>query len=424
MVQWNMILGIFLVLFCLCMIIRFTLTQLNIRHVRKKGHTVPPVFHGIIDDDTLGRMSDYTVDSSRFASFTSIFDDILFLIILLSGILPWYARLIAGLDWHFIPSGLLFMAGPAAIGFLLDIPFDIYGTFVIEKRYGFSTITAKLWITDLVKNLMLSMVLIGLLLGAFLALVYYAEKTWWFWGWLLFALFQLVMLWLYPVLIAPLFNKYEPVKNDELREKIVSLMAEAGLRAKGVFQVDSGKRSRHTNAYFTGFGKSKRVVLFDTLIASHSIDEILSVFAHEIGHWKKKHISKQLVAIETVSFFLFYIAYRLIDWAPLYHTFGFDSLTSYVGLFLLSAYLRPVSFFFKPLWASLSRKYEREADDYSLSLIGTTVHLADALKRLAKDNLANLHPHPLYTWFYYSHPPLTDRVSYLEKRNGKGVVDF
>lgn len=424
MVQWNMILGIFLVIFCLRIILRFTLTQLNIRQVCKKGHIVPAVFRGIIDDETLGHMSDYTVDSSRFTSVTTIFGDVLFLIILLSGILPWYTRHIADIHWHFIPSGLLFMAGPAVIGFILDIPFDIYGTFVIEKRYGFSTITAKLWITDLLKNLILSIVLTGLLLSAFLALVYYAERTWWFWGWLLFALFQLVMLWIYPILIAPLFNTYEPVKNEELREKIVDLMAEAGLRAKGVFQVDSGKRSRHTNAYFTGFGKTKRVVLFDTLIASHSIDEILSVFAHEIGHWKKKHIIKQLIAIETVSFFLFYIAYRLIDWAPLYHTFGFDRITPYVGIFLISAYLKPVSFFFRPLLSSLSRKYEREADDYSLSLIGTTAHLADALKRLAKDNLANLYPHPLYAWFYYSHPPLTERVSYLERRNGKGNVDL
>ena len=255
-------------------------------------------------------------------------------------------------------------------------------------------------------------------MAGFFALIRYAPATWWFWSWLLFALFQLLALWLYPVLIAPLFNKYEPVQDAALKKDIIALMAQAGLKTKAVLQVDAGKRSRHSNAYFTGLGKSKRIVLYDTLLHSHEPDEILAVLAHEIGHWKKKHIMKQLLFMEAASLLVFYLIYRLLDWTMLYHTFGFDQNLSYVGLFLLSAVAGPVAFFLKPIGSVISRKYERQADDYAKLLTGSTAALARALKRLAKDNLANLHPHPFYAWFYYSHPPLVDRIDYLHRIDG------
>jgi STE24 endopeptidase len=227
------------------------------------------------------------------------------------------------------------------------------------------------------------------------------------------------MIWLYPVLIAPLFNKFEPVRDEALKEDIISLMAKVGLKAKGVFQVDAGKRSKHTNAYFTGLGKTKRIVLFDTLLNSHSADEILSVLAHEAGHWKKKHIMKQLVFTEAISLAAFYLVYRLIDWPLLYQTFGFSERLPYAGLLLVAALLGPVTFFLTPVGAAVMRIFEREADDYCLNLIGTVKPMVSALKRLAKDNLANLHPHPLYAWFYYSHPPLAERIARLQQEEGK-----
>ncbi len=419
MVQYNILLVSFLVFFLISSFCRWYLTRINVNHLRKFGHTVPEIFEGEIDGETLSRMTDYTVDSSRFGFFASFTDDIVLLLILLSGFLPWCVNIILTFKLNFILSGLIFFAIPVLIGFVIEIPFSLYGTFIIERKYGFSTISLKLWVTDLFKNLLISAFLGGILLGSFLALIHYAKTTWWLWGWMLFAFFQLLILWLYPIFIAPLFNKYEPVQDQELKERIISIMEKVGLKIKGVYQIDAGRRSKHTNAYFTGLGKTKRIVLYDTLLSSHSGDEILSVLAHEIGHWKKKHIMKQLILIETLSFFIFFLAYSLIDWSFMYQTFGLDQNIPYVGLFLLSALFKPISFFFTPLMAIISRKYEEEADNYSNWLTGSTKYLGNALKRLAKDNLANLHPHPLFAWFYYSHPPLVDRIAYLQQIDDK-----
>ncbi len=414
MIQFNLLLLVFLIAFVTSSVTRWMLTRVNIRHLSASGHLVPEVFQGEIDAETLSRITDYTVDSSRFGSIEAFFDDLIMLAILLSGFLPWLAGTITSYDLHFIPSGFFFFAVLASIGGISDIPFSLYSTFVIEKKHGFSTITFKLWLIDLLKNLLISALLMGFLLCSLLALIYYAEKTWWLWAWMFFAAFQILILWLYPIIIAPLFNKYEPIKNQELEQKIISTVEKAGLKTKGVYQVDAGRRSKHTNAYFTGIGKTKRIVLFDTLLESHTSDEILSVLAHEIGHWEKKHILKQLLFMEIISFFLFYLAYRLIDWSFLYHTFGLKETIPYVGLFLVAALLKPVVFFFTPFMSTILRKFECEADDYSYRLVGNTKPLCSALRRLAKDNLANLHPHPVYAWFHYSHPPLTERIGRLQ----------
>jgi len=413
MVQWNTLLIAFLAAFAASSVLRLLLTYINVSHLRSHGHDVPAVFEGEIDEATLARMTEYTAESSRFGAVAHLFDDAITLLVLLSGFLPLLVGIVLSWNLHFILSGLIFFGALALLSGILDIPFSLYSTFVIEKRYGFSTITMRLWITDLIKGLLISAVLSGILLGAMLALVYYAERTWWLWAWLFFSVFQMLIVWLYPLLIAPLFNKFEPIENETLKEAIIALMARVGLKTGGVFQVDAGKRSKHTNAYFTGFGKTKRIVLYDTLLKSHAPDEILSVLAHEAGHWKKRHIIKQLVLTETVSLVFLYLVYRLIDWPLLYQTFGFGEKISYVGLLLIAALFGPVAFFLTPIGAMLTRRFEREADDFCYNLVGTTMPMINALKRLAKDNLANLHPHPFYAWFYYSHPPLTERIARL-----------
>lgn len=415
MVQFNLLLTTFIVIFAARSIGGWILTYTNIRHLRKYGQKVPEVFEGEIDNKTLSRMTSYTVDSSRLESTESFFDDLVMLVVLLSGFLPWLVGTVLSYKLHFVLSGLIFFAVLAAISVFFDIPFNLYSTFVIEKRHGFSTVTPKLWITDLLKKLLVSILLMVLLLCPLLALILCMDKTWWLMAWMFFASFQLLVLWLYPILIAPLFNKYDPIKDQELEQKILSVMEKAGLKTEGVYQVDAGKRSKHSNAYFTGIGKTKRIVLFDTLLDSHTSDEILSVISHEIGHWKKRHIIKQMTFMEIASFLLFYLVYCLIDWSPIYRTFGFEQNIPYVGLFLLFALFGPISFFLTPMISMVFRKFEREADDYSYRLVGTTKPLCSALKRLAKDNLANLHPHPVYAWFYYSHPTLTERIAHLQQ---------
>jgi STE24 endopeptidase len=409
----NTLLILFLILFLGRIIWRFVLQQINIRHLREHGKVIPPVFQGMIDETTLAKMVDYTCDNSRLENKENLTEDILELAILFL-LLPILVGILAGFKLHLIWQALIFFGVLAVIGGVAGIPFDIYNTFVLEKKYGFSTITWKLWLTDLIKSVLISAVLMGILLSAFMAFILYLPKSWWFWAWVFFTSFEILLLWLYPVVIAPLFNKYEPIKDEELKEKITSLLSKVGLKAKGIFQVDEGKRSKHTNAYFTGIGKTKRIVLFDTLLASHSQEEILAVLAHEIGHWKKKHILKQLIAMIALSLVGFYLIYLMVNWPPLYGAFGLQETPVYVGLLLVSIYFSCIGFFFSPIGALISRRYEREADQMAHELVGTSEHMINALKRLAKDNLSNLHPHSLYVWFYYSHPPLIERIEYLQ----------
>jgi STE24 endopeptidase len=314
MIQFNALSVVFVALFAAAALARYVLARLNIAHLRRHGHVVPEAFRDEIDEATLARMRDYTVESSRFHSLESLMDDAILLAVLFAGALPWLACAIESLGLHPVWSGTLFFGVLYGASVVLDIPFSLYGTFVIERKYGFSTITPGLWLTDLAKSAAVSVVLLALLFIPFFALVHRFPQAWWFAAWVLFALFQMLMLWLYPLVIAPLFNRYVPVKDEALRDRILALAEKAGLRAEGIFEVDAGKRSRHSNAYFTGLGRSKRIVLYDTLLATHSHDEIASVLAHEIGHWKLRHVFKQLLAMEAVSFAGFFLVARLMEW--------------------------------------------------------------------------------------------------------------
>jgi len=419
MIHYNELLTGFLILFSLRSGAQIFLNRLNLSHLQKRGGEVPEIFRETIDEDKLKKISAYTVDSSRFGMIATLADQILLLIILLSGILP---RIQAAADhWELgvVTGGLFFFALLSLPGFILDIPFSLYGNFVIEARHGFNTKTLKVWISDLMKGLLLSALIGAPLLALLLFLVESGGHFWWLWAWGLVGLFELLVLWLYPVLLAPLFNKFEPIANPDLVRKISGLLEKAGLKSKGVFQMDASRRSRHTNAYFTGLGKNKRIVLFDTLLASHSEEEILAVLAHEAGHWKKRHVLKQVLALEALSLLGFFVVAAMLDMPVLYQTFGFSRPVVYAGLFLVTALFSPLLYFAEPLGAAFSRRFEREADDYALFLTRDPGPMVKALKRLAADNLANLTPHPFYAWFYYSHPPLLERVSRLQSRAAK-----
>jgi STE24 endopeptidase len=237
---------------------------------------------------------------------------------------------------------------------------------------------------------------------------------WWLWAWLVFFGIQALLLLIYPSVIAPWFNKFVPLEDEALEDKVKGVMRRAGLTLDGIFKMDAGKRSRHTNAYFTGLGKSKRIVLFDTLLASHGHEEIVAIVAHEMGHWKKRHVMKSLLLLSFFSFVLFFLASRLVTWPVLYRTFGFDHVASSVGLLLVGLLWEAAAEFLVPIGNAVSRRFEREADMYAVGVQQKTTNLASALKRLAMDNLSNLYPHPLYASFYYSHPPLLQRIEYLE----------
>jgi STE24 endopeptidase len=414
MIHWNAFLISFLSLFAISLVVRFVLQWLNRKHLKEYGHVVPRVFKDEIDPATLTRMRDYTVAMSNLGSMEMLVDDLAGLAIILSGFLPYLAgtHLLSGL--HPVPAGILFMFACSILLGVLNIPFDLYSTFVIERKFGFSTITFKLWLKDQMKSLLVSGLLLGIILAVFLELLYKLPGLWWLPAWVCFVSFQLLLTLLYPKVIAPMFNKFEPIEDEVLRKGIDELIEHAGFHLKGLFKMDASTRSRHSNAYFTGIGKFKRIVIFDTLINTHTVEEITAVLAHELGHLKKGHIKKQLGASIVISFVTLFVVAKLLAWHGLYTTFGFQGIIPYAGLFLLTIIGKPFMFFLSPIGALISRRYERQADAYARTLTGSTVPLAQALKRIAKDNLANLHPHPLYAWFYYSHPPLAQRIEALE----------
>lgn len=414
------LLAMFLILFIGRMTLRYFLQYRNIKNLKLHGKEIPPVFEGAIDESTLNKMVDYTYDQSLLSAKENLAGDVIELAVLFL-LLPLFVGWLTVMNVHIIGQALIFFAVLSAISGIAGLPFDLYTTFVLERKYGFSTITRKLWLADLFKSLMISTILIVIMVIALMALITTLPKSWWFWGWTFFTAFQLGLLWLYPVVIAPLFNKFEPIKDEVLKEKITAILEKADLKTRGIYQVNEGMRTRHTNAYFTGIGKTKRIVLYDTLLSSHTTEEIVSVLAHEIGHWKKKHILKQLALMIFASLILFYLAFLMVGWLPLYSAFGMAGTPVYAGLFLVSLYLAAAGFFLSPAGSAVTRHFEREADRMAFDLTGMAEPLISALKYLAMDNLSNLHPDPWYAWFYYSHPPLTERIKYLQSMDYKTI---
>ena len=411
MFQFNFLLCAFLFVYIIHEVFVIFLEKINTGYLLRQKGDIPPEVDGFINARKYRDIVSYSVVKSRFGITEQITTAAILLVLILSGFLPWLDRILPGYGMF---HGLLFLVSIMFILHLVELPFDYYHTFVIEERYGFNKSTLKIWISDQIKSLLVSFILLSLLILVVLFIIEVSPKLWWFWAFLAVSTIQILLTVLYPVLIAPLFNKFEPLEDEILSKKVSTLMGNNGIRVKGIFQMDAGKRSRHTNAYFTGLGKTKRIVLFDTLIKTHPHEEILAVLSHEIGHFKRKHIMKQLVFFELAMLMGFYAIYQIIGWKAIYTTFGFSEVKPYVGLFLISIFIGKLSYFLKPIYMALSRKFEIDADIFARKLMGTGKFLARALKRMAADNLANLTPHPLYVWFNYSHPPIIERIRMLE----------
>ncbi len=414
MISFNTYLIAYICIYLTSFALYFAIERINVNYLKKYGQKAPVAFEGMIDEKELQKISRYTTDNIRFKLFQTSISKIIFLYIILSGILPWLAESLARMN--FLIAGLIFFAVIGLIEVLMGLPFDYYHSFVIEDRYGFNTKTLKIWLSDLAKSMLVLIILGTFIVSALLLMVTYAGQNWWIWAWVIFLLFQLIMTILYPTVIAPLFNRFTSLEDSELKDGIKRLAKTEGIDIKGIYQMDATRRTRHTNAYFSGMGKAKRIVLFDSLIRSHGQDEILAILAHEIGHLKKNHIKKQLIVVSVVSLFLFFLASKLLTWEVMYNSFGFSNMSCYVGLFLVGILWEPATFFMSPIGMAISRKFEREADFYSLGIIKTAKPLSTALKKMAKENLSNLNPHPLYVFFNYSHPPLLERIEYLEAR--------
>jgi len=399
--------------------VRFWLATRQARHVAAHRHAVPSPFESTISLADHQRAADYTLSKSRFALLSLAFNAAALLgWTLLGGLASLDESLRAAVQphWGGMAYQLVLLAAFALISALVDLPFELYSTFRIEQRYGFNRMTARLYITDLAKGLVVA-VLIGLPIAALMLWIMQATGgLWWLWAWAAWMSFNLLILVAYPTVIAPLFNKFEPLADESLRHRVQALMTRCGFAAKGLFVMDGSARSAHANAYFTGFGASKRVVLFDTLLSKLSPAEVEAVLAHELGHFKHRHVLKRLASIFALSL----AGFALLGWLTTQSWFylglgvppaiGGPNNALALLLFLLAA---PVfGFFVSPLFALLSRKHEFEADAYACAQ-SSGADLAAALLKLHKDNAATLTPDPLYVRFYYSHPPASERLRAL-----------
>src|SRR6266403_5108580 len=391
------------------------LSRLNQRHVRAQANEVPPAFRGIIDEPTYRRSVDYTLAKSRFGDIANLFDAALLIALLFSGVLPWaFERFSASFGTSILAmTGFLFATGVALS--IPGLPFAWYAQFKLEERFGFNTTSTKTWVLDHMKGFLLAGLLGYPLLALVLKLIEWTGANWWLLAAAVVVAFQLLLLLIAPAIIMPLFNKFTPLPEGGLRERLFALAQRTGFPTRSIEVMDGSKRSRHSNAFFTGFGRFRKIVLFDTLIMQLTEPEVESVLAHEIGHYKKRHIIKML----SVSIAGVFVAFAAIAWLArqqwFYRAFGFEHDGGVLAVDVVPAMLMfallagTITFWLSPLLHIWSRRFEYEADAFAHVTTGEAQPLIQALRKLSEKNLTNLTPHPIYSAFYYSHPTLLER---------------
>jgi STE24 endopeptidase len=392
------------------------LDWLNLRHVRAHADAVPEAFRGFIEEEAYSKSIAYTEAKTRFGMLQEVYDGIVLGSVILLGILPWIYAPLSGVFGYGIWGQALVLFVTAILLGMPALPFDWWGTFRLEQRFGFNKSSQKLWVIDKIKGTAIGFVLGYPLLVLLLFLVQAAGSAWWIWGFALFFAFQLVMVVVYPMFILPLFNKLEPMAESDLKRRLFALAERTGFQAQTILVMDGSKRSGHSNAFFSGFGRFRRIVLFDTLIEQMDEAELEAVLAHEIGHYKLGHIPKMMAMAAVTSFLMF----ALLGWlaasdgftrAFLFSGTADGQIVPVILLFMLLSGL--VGFWFSPLGSLLSRKHEYEADAFARDAMESPEPLSQALRKLHKENLSNLTPHPLYSGFHYSHPTLVERESSL-----------
>jgi STE24 endopeptidase len=406
------------------LVVKFWLATRQMRHVAAHRNTVPAPFAATIPLAAHQKAADYTLAKGRFGLLTTAFGTAVLLgWTLLGGLDLLNTALRETLEPRLggMAYQLALLAAFALVGGLLDLPFELYSTFRIEQRFGFNRMTWKLYVIDLLKGVAVG-TLIGLPIAALILWIMGATGAlWWLWAWGAWMGFNLLMLVLYPTVIAPLFNKFEPLADESLKARVQALMARCGFAAKGLFVMDGSKRSAHANAYFTGFGAAKRVVFFDTLLNKLSPGEVEAVLAHELGHFKHRHVTQRIVAMFALSLLGFALLGWLSTQAWFYAGLGVrPSVTAPNDALALLLFLMvtPVfAYFVSPLFALLSRRHEFQADAYACRQ-ASGADLAAALLKLHEDNASTLTPDPVYVRFYYSHPPASERLAALQAQPG------
>ncbi len=394
-------------------IVEYWLCIRNQRYIKKHRNNVPEKFTDKISIKDHQKAADYTTTKIKFGYITRFYGVIILLLWTIGGGFNFINSIASNFNYGVIITGIIFLSIFSIISTVLSLPESIISTFIIEEKFGFNKTTVKTFITDLIKSLMVGAII---MLPIFAALIYIVEKLgkhWWIYGWIFLTITQFVIMYLHPRFIAPLFNKFTPLEEGQTKDKILGLLKKTGFVSNGLFVMNASLRSSHGNAYFTGFGKNKRIVFFDTLIKLLDAEEVEAVLAHELGHFKKKHILKTMILSIVLSFLGFALMGYLFNWIPFFLGHGVNSMSTYTAFVLFASIVGIYMFPITPIATWYSRKNEFEAD-YFASQYASANKLITALVKLYKDNAATLTPDPIFSSFYNSHPPALTRVKNLE----------
>ncbi len=393
-------------------VLNFYSEFLNMNSVKTN---LPDEFKDLYDEDTYKKSQEYLKANTKFGWVSSFLDLFILLIFWFCKGFPLLDQFVRGFGYGTVVSGLIFMGIILGVKFVISLPFNIYSTFVLEERFGFNKTTPKTFVVDLIKAIVLGTILGTILLSAILAFFEYSGEYAWIYCFVGVTTFIFLIQYLYPVFIMPLFNKFEEIEDGDLKTSLMEYAKSIDFPLTKIFKMDGSKRSTKSNAFFTGFGKNKRIVLFDTLIEKHTVEELVAVLAHEMGHFKKNHIKKLMFLSILQMGVIFYLLSFFLQYDKLFNAFYMNDISIYAGLIFFSMLFSPISFFLNIMMQHISRKHEYEADKFAVDTTSESKNLVNALKKLSVDNLSNLNPHPLYVFLNYSHPPVLQRVEAMRK---------
>lgn len=408
--------NVFFITILVALVLEFLLElSANLLNLRALRLELPPTLQEIYKAEDYRKSQEYIRATTSLGLVNSAFTLFLLLAFWFSSGFNYFDNAVRSFGFGPLVSGLLYIGILLLAYALLTLPFSIYGTFVIEDRFGFNRTTPRTFFWDRVKGLGLALLIGGPLLAGVLALFQYAGSYAWLYCWAAVTIFSLAMQYVAPTWIMPLFNKYTPMESGELREAIIRYARSANFQIKNVLVMDGSRRSSKSNAFFTGFGKNKRIALFDTLIERHTVPEIVAVLAHEIGHYKKRHISQGMIISVLHMGVIFFLLSRFLDSPGLYQAFHMTQQSIYAGLLFFGLLYTPIEVVFSIVLQMISRRNEYEADRFAAETVDEPLTLVDALKKLAATNLSNLTPHPFYVFLNYSHPPLLRRLQAIQE---------
>ena len=406
---------IFIALILIKFLLETYLKTRNLKSIDNNKDSIPPRFKDVVTEEEYKKSILYNTDRIKFQIFTALFGSVVLVIFTIGGLLNYLTQVVMDMTSSNVLGAVLLGLLLIIVEEIISIPISIYSTFVIEERHGFNKTTRKTFVTDIFKGLLISGAISSILYATVIFIIISAGDLWWIYAFAAVFTLQAIIFFLYPVLIMPLFNKFEPLDDEQFKKPIEKLLEKVDFKSKGLFVMNASLRSTHGNAFFTGFGKNKRIVFFDTLLKTINPDEMEAILGHELGHYKLGHIRKTLISSLVFGFLGFYILNEIFKSDNFFIAHGLENLTVYSKFLMFYLVIGSYTFFTKPITSALSRKREFEADDFSFQFTDGE-HMISGLLKLTKDNASNLTPDPLYSSYYYSHPPIAERVASIENK--------